>query len=86
MRINQSFTNAGQIWMNDESASLRLVDSSSNLVNAAGARIEGFGVINAFVENNGVVSNRDGGTLSFNLAAMNNNGGGDGVPTTQAAC
>ena len=75
LRINQSFTNAGQIWMNDESASLHLIDSSSNLVNAAGARIEGLGVINAFVENNGVVSNRDGGTLSFNLAAMNNNGG-----------
>ncbi|MFZ2639399.1 MAG: autotransporter-associated beta strand repeat-containing protein [Verrucomicrobiia bacterium] len=75
LRINQSFTNAGQIWMNDETAALRLIDSSSNLVNAAGAKIEGLGAVHAFVENNGVVSNEMGGTLTFSLAAVNNNGG-----------
>ncbi|MCX6899789.1 MAG: autotransporter-associated beta strand repeat-containing protein [Verrucomicrobia bacterium] len=75
LQINQSFTNAGTIWMNNDAAVVRLTDSSSNLVNAAGGTIYGQGTLQAFLDNSGVVSNGNSGTLSLNLPVMNENGG-----------
>ena len=75
LRINQSFTNAGVIWMNNDSASVRLTDAGSNLVNAAGALIHGQGTLHAFLQNAGAVSNNTGGALNFSLAVENQAGG-----------
>jgi autotransporter-associated beta strand protein/T5SS/PEP-CTERM-associated repeat protein len=75
LRINQSFTNAGVIWLNHATAAVTLTDSASNLVNAVGGLIHGRGTVNAFVQNAGAVSNSTGGTLTFALAVNNQAGG-----------
>ncbi|MBI5396453.1 MAG: PEP-CTERM sorting domain-containing protein, partial [Verrucomicrobia bacterium] len=79
LQVAQSFTNAGTIWLNDPTAIVTLTDSSSNLVNAAGALIQGQGTINAFLDNAGVVSNGTAGVLTFSLAVNNQAGGAVGA-------